>query len=102
MTQTDIHKPAPTHEQRLTNLVLAISALLAQEFEEIAVERSVHADSMQACPLGQSAEAAERIHILCRRLRTQAERFERFDRMCAEAEADRQAVAGTGEDDLPF
>jgi len=92
----------PPHDRLLTKVLIAVSELLAREFEEIGLERSVHADSTQACPLGQSAEAAEQISSLCRRLRAQAERFQRFDRMCDEAEADRLLQAEAEEDDLPF
>jgi hypothetical protein len=90
------------HDRLLTELLIALSELLARDFEEIALERSVHADSTQPCPLGQSAEPAEQIATLCRRLRTQATRFQRFDRMCDEAQADRLRQAEAEQHDPPF
>lgn len=89
----------PAREWPLGHLTFALSELLAREFEQIAAERADHAAGEQACPLGQSAEAAHRISRLCRQLRDQLERFGRFDRMCLEAEVDREQ---TESDDLPF
>jgi hypothetical protein len=86
-------------EWPLGHLAVALSELLTREFEQIAADRADHAAGEQACPLGQSAEAAHRISRLCRQLRDQLERFERFDRMCLEAEVDREQ---TESDDLPF
>jgi hypothetical protein len=95
---SQIQPAEPTRERLLGRLAIALSEVLVREFEEIVVERADHAAAPEACPLGQSAEAAQRISLLCRQLRIQAERFERFDRMCDEAEVDRQPEP----DDLPF
>lgn len=89
-------------EQLLAQLVTTLSQFLAGEIEELVTERADHAAGERACPVGQSAEAAQRIAWLCRQLQTQAERFERFNRMSYEAEADRARYTGTGENDLPF
>jgi len=89
-------------EQLLAQLVTTLSQFLAGEIEELVTERADHAAGERACPVGQSAEAAQRIAWLCRQLQTQVERFERFNRMCYEAEADRACNAGTEENDLPF
>lgn len=97
--EPEIQRADVARESPLGHLTFALSELLTREFEQIAAERADHAAGEQACPLGQSAEAAHRISCLCRQLRDQLERFERFDRMCLEAEIDREQTAS---DDLPF
>ena len=57
--------------------------------------------SEQACPLGQSAEAAHQLTLLCRQMREQLERYERFDRMCRETETDQVPENITPAYDLP-
>ena len=93
-------------EQLLARLVTTLSQFLACELEDLVTDRADHAADEHACSVGQSAEAAQRIAWLCRQLQTQVERFERFNRMSYEAQADRRrdlAEADTqGEDDLPF
>jgi hypothetical protein len=89
-------------EHLLGRLVTTLSQFLACELEDLVTDRADHAVGERACPLGQSAEAAQRIAWHCRQLQTQVARFERFNRMTYEAEADRARNTGTGESDLPF
>jgi len=86
----------------LGRVVIAVADLLAHDFEDILLERADHAATEQACPLGQSAEAAHQLTLLCRQMREQLIRYERFDRMCREAEADQVRENTTPADDLPF
>ena len=103
MTHPPIRAPADLpRECLLGRMAIAVADLLAHDFEEILLERADHAAGDQACPLGQSAEAARRITVLCRQLRAQIERFERFDRMCREAEADQVCQDEEVANDLPF
>lgn len=89
-------------EQLLARLVTTLSQFLACQIEDLVTDRADHAAGERACPVGQSAEAAQRIAWHCRQLQTQVQRFERFNRMNYEAEADRAREADAGEDDLPF
>ncbi len=89
-------------ERLLVRLVTTLSQFLACEIEDLVADRADHAAGERACPLGQSAEAAQRITHLCRELQTQVARFERFNRMSYEAEADRARDADDREDELPF
>ena len=89
-------------EQLLARLITTLSQFLACELEDLVTDRADHAAGERACPVGQSAEAAQRIACLCRQLQTQVERFERFNRMSYEAEADRARDVDEAEDDLPF
>ena len=103
MTKTTRIEPADLpRECLLGRMAIAAADLLAHDFEEILLERADHAAGDQACPLGQSAEAAYRITVLCRQLRVQIERYERFDRMCREAEADQVCQDEEVANDLPF
>ena len=103
MTKTPILAPADLpRECLLGRMAIAVADLLTHDFEEILLERADHAAGDQACPLGQSAEAARRITVLCRQLCAQIERFERFDRMCREAEADQARTNEKTGNDLPF
>ena len=103
MNKTPVRETADEpRELLLGHVTIAVTDLLAHDFEEIMLERADHAAGDQACPLGQSAETAHRITALCRQLRAQIERFERFDRMCWEAEADRVREDGQAGHDLPF
>jgi hypothetical protein len=92
----------PPRECLLGRVVIALTDLLAHDFEDVMLERAEHAAGEQACPLGQSAEAAHRITTLCRQLREQLNRYERFDRMCREAEADQVRQKTKPAADLPF
>jgi len=89
-------------EYLLGHVVIAFADLLAHDFEESLLERADHAAGEKACPLGQSAEAAHRITTLCRQLQVQVARYERFDRMCRDAEADRRGGDEADSGDLPF
>ena len=103
MTKTPILAPADLpRECLLGRMAIAVAGLLAHDFEEILLERADHAAGDQACPLGQSAEAARRITVLCRQLCSQIQRFERFDRMCREAETDQAREDEEAGNDLPF
>lgn len=103
MTHTPTVEPADQpRECLLGHVVIALADLLAHDFEQILHERADHAATEQACPLGQSAEAAHQITLLCRQLREQLTRYERFDRMCREAQADQVRQNTTPDDDLPF
>ncbi len=103
MTHTPTIEAAdPPRECLLGRVVIAVADLLAHDFEVILVERADHAAGEQACPLGQSAEAAHRITTLCRQLREQLKRYERFDRMCRDAEADQARENTEPTRDLPF
>ena len=103
MTEITISEPADEPRERLLgDMALAVANLLAHDFEEILLERAEHAAGEEACPRGQSAEAAHRITTLCRQLRVQVARYERFDRMCRDAEADRRREDETDSSDLPF
>jgi len=91
-------------EQLLAQLVATLSRFLACEIEDLVTDRADHAAGECACPVGQSAEAAQRIAWLCRQLQTQVERFERFNRMVHEAQVDRMRDQDHAKDhdDLPF
>jgi hypothetical protein len=89
-------------ELLLGRMAIALADLLAHDFEEILIERADHAAGDQVCPLGRTAEAAKRISVLCRQLRVQIQRYERFDRMCREAEADQAREDREAANDLPF
>jgi hypothetical protein len=103
MTQTTSIEPAERpREHLLGRMAIAVVDLVAHDFGEILLERADHAASDQACPLGQTAEAAQRITVLCRELCAQIQRYERFDRMCREAEADQAREDGDAANDLPF
>ena len=103
MTNTPIIEPADEPRERLLGrMAIAVADLLAHDFEETLLERADHTATDQVCPLGQSAEAASRITALCRQLRAQIQRYERFDRMCREAEADQECEEGQAGNDLPF
>jgi hypothetical protein len=103
MTKTPRIEPADQpSEDLLGRMAIAVVDLLAHDFEEILLERADHAARDQVCPLGQSAEAAQRITALCRELRAQIQRYERFDRMCRDAEADRVGEDRKSANDLPF
>ncbi len=103
MTQTTIIEPAGRpREHLLGRMAIAVVDLLAHDFEEILLERVDHAAGDQVCPLGQTAEAAQRITVLCRQLRVQIRRYKRFDRMCREAKADQAREDGEAANDLPF
>ena len=103
MNKTPVRETAAEPRERLLgDMALAVANLLAHDFEEIVLERADHAAGEETCPLGQSAEAAHRITTLCRQLRVQVARYERFDRMCRDAEADRRRQDETDSRDLPF
>ncbi|MFC1573218.1 hypothetical protein ACFL6M_06425 [Candidatus Eisenbacteria bacterium] len=103
MTKTTIIEPADRpREDLLGRMAIAVVDLLAHDFDEILLERADHAARDQVCPLGQSAEAAGRITALCRELRAQIQRYERFDRMCRDAEDDRVREDGEAANNLPF
>jgi hypothetical protein len=103
MTHSPTVEPADqSRECLLGRVVIAVADLLAHDFEDILLERADHAAGEQACPLGQSAEAAHRITTLCRQLREQLNRYERFDRMCREAQADQAHENTEPANDLPF
>jgi hypothetical protein len=83
----------------LGHLGIAVAGILGCTFDEILLDRMDHAASDHCCPYQRTIEAANRIVLLCRRLTEEIQRYERYDRMCGEAEKDQEAEKG---DPLPF
>lgn len=80
-------------------LGVAVANILARTFDEIFLERMDHAASDHCCPYQRSAEVANRIVVLCRRLTEEIRRYERYDKLCREAEEDQEEE---NEDALSF
>jgi len=87
------------HQILWSRLGIAGANLLERTFDEILLDRMDHAASDHCCPYQRTIEVANRIVLLCRRLIEEIQRFERYDRMCGEAEEDQEAEKG---DPLPF
>jgi len=86
-------------ETLLGRLGIAVANILERSFDEILLDRMDHAASDHCCPYQRTAEAANRIVLLCRRLTEEIQRYECYDKMCREAEEDQEAQQG---DTLPF
>ena len=83
----------------LGRMAIAVANLLERTFDEILLDRMDHTASDHRCPYQRSAEVANRIVLLCRRLTEEIRHYDRYVRMCREAEEDQEAEKG---DPLPF
>ncbi len=88
------------HEILFGHVEIAVANIVARDFDEIFLERMDHAASDHCCPYQRSAEVANRIFVLCRRLTEEICRYERYDKLCRQAEEDQ--AGEENEDALSF
>ena len=78
------------HEVVFGRVAIAVAEMLERDMDEVLLERIDGAGSDRSCPYRKSAAVANRISILCRRLSEEIQRYERYDRLCRDAEEDQE------------
>jgi hypothetical protein len=76
----------PTPEILAARVARALAELLIFDFEGIALERYV--SDAPDCPCQRGAETAQRIAELCKKLVLELDRYERYENICQNIEAD--------------
>jgi hypothetical protein len=86
--------PIEAREIAFGRLIIAAVELLTQQMDEVVVERSLEAETHRTTPAQRTAETANCIGVLSRRLIREIQQYERYDAMRRERENE--------EGDMPF
>jgi hypothetical protein len=90
-----ITSPLEAREIAFGRVVIAALELLIQEMDEVVVERSLEAETHRITPAHRTAETANCIGVLGRRLIREIQQYER-------SEAMRRQRENEEEEDMPF